>query len=172
MDTENTPIPIKIQLNSERAVRKLLDGDPELQIMVKKEIVRLIALSYMDIIKASVDTKEIVRDVEEAVRNSINEEFIEFKTAGNGYSKIPVISTKYIDVLKAGINTSVERAVREQVPNIDEEIKKRIHFLTSWAEERTEEFTTKMADKITEESIQREINLKVDERIAAIKDAL
>lgn len=172
MNTENTPIPIKIQLNSERAVRKLLDGDPELQIMVKKEIARSIAESYMGLIMKSVDTKLIIRDVERAVRNSINAEMLEFKERNDGYGTFPVLNEEYTGILKSGIEKIVDKTIMERVPNIEMEIKNRVDHLCTWADRRVGLFTTQMAEKITSESIQREVNLKVDKRIAAIKDAL
>lgn len=172
MSDENTPIPIKIQLNSERAVRKLLDGDPDLQIMVKKEIARSIATAYMELIKASVDTKEIVKDVEQAVRNSINAEMITFKTGGNGYSRFPVINTEYQNMLKAGITATVNNMVISETPNIEARIKQRIDYLNVFAEDRIKKFTTEIAEIVTSESIQRDVDIKVDEKLAAIKEAL
>lgn len=169
--TENTPTPIKIQINSEKILRKLIDGDPELEIALKKAIVENVAKSYVGLVVASVDTKKVVAEIEEAVRNSVIEEFTEYEKSSQGYSR-RVVRKEYADTIKNAVKMEVSDLMHECIPDIDSAMRKRIADLNSYVDNRIERFTTEIATKITETSVQREVNIKVDEKITALKEAL
>ena len=118
--------PIKLQLNSEAAIRSIIEGDPELQIEIKNKIACAIAHGYEKIntetIKDSVET--LTYEVSKIVYDNLTDD----KQNGWRHNRVlkpevqEMIQTNVLNSIKVYVDNAINEAKIELQVRIKDEI--------------------------------------------------
>lgn len=155
---DSNPMPIRLQLNSERAVRKLIEGDPELQIAIKKAVI------------TNISRDMVAKDVAKSVAEELNKVFL--TSANSGWETHYVLKKEYKDILKSHAESEVRAIVMEACKGADEIYKKKLEELQIRFEDKVDKFLSNIAEYMVSESVQRMIDSKVEEKLQKIKEQL
>lgn len=141
--------PIKIQLNSEAAIRSIIEGDPELQIEIKNKISCAIANGYEKINTqaVSVASNSLAQTIKEQLYADLTERESVYKS--KRYLKNDV--KKLIDEYT---NRAISSIVWEIVDKRDVELNAQI---TGRVNEMAERIVNKIMDRAFENSVEAEV---------------
>lgn len=162
------PNPVQLRLNSERVVRRLIDGDPDLEISIKQAITTSIANSYLNIVKASVNTSEVASMIQAEFTAGI----VNWHKPDKYKSSVPVLR----DDIKQLIEKRVLDTIGDQIYNIkcevDEKIKTGIEDIDKRLMTKLGAMEESVVTNITNKRIEETIDFRVNERLEAIKSKL
>lgn len=157
-DDGKCPMPIKIQLNSERAVMKLVADDPELQMLIKKSILSGIA------------KETVMQDVVNAAKHEINEIFVDQKRIN--WDNCYVLKPEYKKLLEENAKFEIGLAVEKEVYPKIEALNNRLAQVEQSFNNKLDKFLEHVTEYVVSEAVQKEINRRVDEKLSSIKEAL
>lgn len=147
--------PIKLQLNSEAAIRSIIDGDPALQIEIKNKIACAIAKGYERIDKQVIASSvaALINFVSEKVKQEITHQEKE------GWNYKTVLNKDIQELIKAEVNKEFEymilKAVNEARKDMTEIIKTRIDLIA-------EEIVNRTVNDVFQKSVRDEVIRRCD----------
>lgn len=157
MDKEQ---PIKIQLNSERAIRALIDNDPELQLEIKERIACAIAKGYEKI------NTEGVNKATNTMANTLAEKIKEDLT----YQENPYRTTRY---LKSDVQELVKAYTTEVIRDIVwSMVNKREEELRTQIKATVDNMADRIVQKITDKAFEQNVEAEVVRRLDAIRNSI
>lgn len=153
--------PIKIQLNSEAAVRSLIDGDPELQIEIKDKIACAVASGYEKINNHVVE--QSVENITDVVSNIVLDKLTVKTKVGWDYKTHlnPELKTLWSEYINASIQTIVYDEVNSAKTELQTMIKERIDYIAG-----------KVEAQIMEKAFSDSVEAEVIRRLNAIQEAI
>jgi hypothetical protein len=153
--------PVKIQLNSEAAIRAIIDGDPELQLEIKSKIACAIASGYEKINTQAVErsSNAIAKVVEGHLINELTE------VRGNGWQT----SRYFKPEIEAMIKDHVDRSMRNIVTDI---VSAETDMLKALIKDKVEIMSDIIVTRIMDKIFDATVDKEVARRLRAIQKAL
>jgi hypothetical protein len=153
--------PVKIQLNSEAAVRAIIDGDPELQIEIKSKIACAIAGGYEKINTQAIEASSAA--IAKVVEGQLINELTEIR--GNGWHT----SRYFKPEIEAMIKDYVERTMRNIVTEIVDE---QTDVLMAMIKDKVEIMSDIIVNRIMDKAFDATVEKEVARKLQAIQKAL
>lgn len=148
--------PIKIQLNSEDAIRSIIDGDPELQLEIKNKISCAVAKGYERIDQGVIEHS--IQRLSAKVSDIVYED-LTTKEKG-GWSSIttlkPNIKTLIEEKVRAEINSEIEQSIIKASENLQIFINERVGSIAG-------EIVRNTTTEIFDNSVRIEVNRRFEE---------
>lgn len=177
MSDEQTPIPIQIRLNSERAIRQIVAGDPELEISIKKSIMENFAKSYEQILINSVNTTKIAELIQKQLEDSIiyyaRTKYKNGMNCGSPYMKLrPEIEELIKKAVDGVIHENMDSKLRTLQEDTDKKIDDLYDKINTRYEKTIEKITADIIRNVTSKVMEDIVEERVQSRLKAIKENL
>lgn len=145
--------PIKLQLNSESAIRSIIDGDPELQIEIKNKISCAVAKGY-----ERIDQRVIENSVSKLSSRVTDIVYTELTgQEKNGWN--------YKSALKPELKELIDKRVKDEVESvITQAVSKARDDLIVFVKERVDILATEIVRRTTNEVFDNSVRIEVNRR--------
>jgi hypothetical protein len=181
-------IPIVISITSEQAFRKLIAGDPELELTIKSTIAKNIAKSFDKMLVAyneKIINSVCVSDVLGRVQEEFSSHYITTEvTRKNGFDqKVKVLRPEIRDMIANVAMGVLNDAVRSEVDKLRDDIERRLEAEKARLYARVQsgydkmdevvsEFEEAVMKDVTSDVIKAEVSAKVVKQLDAIRNGL
>ena len=146
--------PVKIQLNSEAAIRAIIDGDPELQLEINNKIACAIASCY-----EKINTQAIERSsnaIAKLVEGQLINQLTEVRSDGWRTSRYfkPEIEVMIKDYIKQSMRNIVTDIVYEETDVLKAMIKDKVEIMSDI-------IVSRIMDKVFDATVEKEVARKL-----------
>lgn len=147
---------VKVQINSKAALERLLGGDSELEIELRKSVATAFSRQFLHDIVASPAMQKVVSEVHQFIQQKISEELGTFKVGWNGKIESLTLSSELKEAIK-----------REAKKRMDVEVEAWLRVASNEQMEKMKQ-VAETQRKIIMRELEAEIKKQVKEEVSAL----
>lgn len=176
---------ITIQINSEAALKNLIDADPEFELEIRKSVATNLAKAYERAVEKRYNHDELLeklklqfsRDINAAAAkmSEIAEEEL-YDIHGTGWHRSKVLkeehSDRIKDMAKLWVDTAVKEVVDERSDAILAEMNARIDSIREDYDRQLDRIANDVAEMVKDDTVKREVDERVTRILAGVREEL